>query len=80
MKKTEKHSDEMREEYKRNDLGTLVRGKYAARVAKASNVVVIDESLVKAFPNTEAVNDALRSLLSVATRIGQSSTRRKRIS
>ena len=60
-------SDEMRAEYSRADLGPLVRGKYAARYAKATNVVVIDPALTKAFPNTEAVNDALRGLLAVAT-------------
>lgn len=80
MKKTDKVTDDMRDEYKRDDLGVVVRGKYAARYAKATNVVVIDESLVKAFPNTEAVNEALRSLLTVATRIGRSSTGRKRTS
>ncbi|MBI3712741.1 MAG: hypothetical protein HY253_07235 [Burkholderiales bacterium] len=80
MKKTDKTTDDMRDEYKREELGALVRGKYAARYAKATNVVVIDESLTKAFPNTEAVNEALRSLLTVATRIGQSSTGRKRTS
>lgn len=80
MKKTDKVTDDMRDEYKRDDLGVLARGKYAARYAKATNVVVIDESLVKAFPNTEAVNEALRSLLTVATRIGRSSTGRKRTS
>lgn len=80
MKKTDKTTDDMRDEYKREDLGVLVRGKYAARYAKATNVVVIDEPLTKAFPNTEAVNEALRSLLTVATRIGRSSTGRKRTS
>lgn len=80
MKKTDQVTDDMRDEYKRDDLGVVVRGKYAARYAKATNVVVIDESLVKAFPNTEAVNEALRSLLTVATRIGRSSTGRKRTS
>ncbi len=80
MKKTDKVTDDMRDEYKRDDLGVALRGKYAARYAKATNVVVIDESLVKAFPNTEAVNEALRSLLTVATRIGRSSTGRKRTS
>ena len=67
MKKTNIKDDEMRPEYTRADLGPLVRGKYAARYAKATNVVVIDPALTKAFPNNEAVNDALRSLLAVAT-------------
>ena len=67
MKKVNTKIDEMRAEYTRADLGPLVRGKYAARYAKATNVVVIDPALTKAFPNNEAVNDALRSLLTVAT-------------
>ena len=67
MKKVNTKLDEMRAEYTRADLGPLVRGKYAARYAKATNVVVIDPALTKAFPNNEAVNDALRSLLTVAT-------------
>ena len=67
MKKINTKIDEMRAEYTRADLEPLVRGKYAARYAKATNVVVIDPALTKAFPNNEAVNDALRSLLTVAT-------------
>jgi hypothetical protein len=67
MKKAKPRSDEMRDEYRREDLGPLVRGKYAARFAKATNVVVIDPALTKAFPNSEAVNEALRGLLTVAT-------------
>ena len=42
MKKPEKTQDEIRDEYRREDLGPLTRGKYAARYAKATNVVVID--------------------------------------
>jgi hypothetical protein len=67
MKKASNKDDEMRAEYTRADLGPLVRGKYAARYAKATNIVVIDPALTKAFPNNEAVNDALRGLLAVAT-------------
>lgn len=67
MKKADIKDDEMRSEYARADLGALVRGKYAQRYAKATNVVVIDPALTKAFPNNEAVNNALRSLLAVAT-------------
>ena len=66
MKKADSKDDEMRAEYSRADLGPLVRGKFAARYAKATNIVVIDPALTKAFPNNEAVNDALRSLLAVA--------------
>lgn len=66
MKKTKPPNDEMRAEYRREDLGPLVRGKYAARYAKATNIVVIDPALTKAFPNTEAVNEALRGVLALA--------------
>lgn len=78
MKKPEKDTDELRAEYRRADLGALVRGKYAARYAKATNVVVIDDTLTQAFPNTEAVNEALRSLLTVATAATRKTGRSKR--
>lgn len=67
MKKANVIGDEMRGEYSRADLGPLIQGKYAARYAKASNIVVIDPALSKAFPNNAAVNDALRGLLALAT-------------
>jgi hypothetical protein len=64
MKKAKRKStDELRPEYKRSDFKTLVRGKYAARVSEASNVVVLEPQVARAFPNDKAVNTALRSLL-----------------
>ena len=64
MKKANRNtSDELRPEYKRSDFKTLVRGKYAARVAEASNVVVLEPQVAHAFPNDKAVNTALRSRL-----------------
>jgi len=56
----------MRPEYKRSDFGELVRGKYAARIAEASNVVVLEPEVARAFPNDQAVNKALRSLIEAA--------------
>ena len=67
MKKHDLPADELRADYQRQDLGKLVRGKYASRLARASNVVVIDQALTKAFPNSDAVNSALRGLLQLAT-------------
>ncbi len=64
-------SDWMRPEYKRSDLGAIVRGKFARRMAAESNVVVIDPAVSMAFPNEAAVNAALRGLLELA----KSSTR-----
>lgn len=67
MKKAKsRSSDELRPEYKRSDFGEIVRGKYARRVSKATNVIVLDPKVAKAFPNDKAVNDTLRSLLDLA--------------
>lgn len=75
MKKAKTEADDwLRPEYKRGDLGVLVRGKYVRRMAAGSNVVVIEPAVSKAFPNQESVNTALRGLLEIA----KSSTRRAR--
>jgi len=50
-------------EYKRSDLGKIVRGKYAQRLRESTNVVVLEPKIAKAFPNDKAVNDALRGLI-----------------
>jgi hypothetical protein len=64
MKKaSRKIADELRAEYKRSDFGPLVRGKHTRRVAEATNVVVLDPKIAKAFPNDRAVNKALRGVL-----------------
>jgi hypothetical protein len=62
-KASRKQADELRSEYKRSDFGALVRGKYAQRIIEATNVVVLDPQVAKAFPNDRAVNKALRGLL-----------------
>lgn len=79
-----KANDEMRSEYRREDLGKGVRGKYHARYSKGTNLVLLDDRVAKAFPTAEAVNDALLGLLTLAnksTRItsrssGRAKTRR----
>ncbi|MEI8013659.1 MAG: hypothetical protein WCH20_02350 [Nitrospira sp.] len=65
-RESRKAGDELRPEYRRSDFGKLVRGKYAARAAKETNVVVLEPELAEAFPNAKAVNEALRGLLDVA--------------
>ena len=52
-----------RPEYKRADLGQLVRGEYAKRIRESTNVVVLDPQGARVFPNDKAVNDALRELI-----------------
>jgi hypothetical protein len=56
--------DDLRPEYDLAKLGKGVRGKYFERYRDGSNVVAIDPDLTDAFPNSKAVNDALRELLS----------------
>ena len=77
-KQTDK--DELRAEYKRSDFPKgLVRGKYAERLRESSNVVVLKPEVAQAFPNQEAVNSALLSLIEIAkktTRPTSRSTRR----
>lgn len=68
-------SDDLRPEYKRSDLGPMVRGKYARRFRKSTNVVVLDPDVAKAFPNEKTVNDTLRSLLRLAKTSARPMTR-----
>jgi len=56
-------SGEMRAEYN-FDYSKGVRGKYYKRIQEeGTNVVLLDADVQKAFPNSESVNDALRSIL-----------------
>ena len=59
-------TDELRPEYKRSDLGEIVRGKYANKIIEESNVVLLEPDIAEAFPNDKSVNKALRYLLEVA--------------
>ncbi|MDD5243654.1 MAG: hypothetical protein PHU49_06510 [Syntrophorhabdaceae bacterium] len=59
--------DELRPVYKRSDFpGGLVRGKYTKQLNESSNVIVLRPEVAKAFPNEEAVNNALLSLINIA--------------
>jgi len=57
--------DDMLPEY---DFSGAKRGKYYERLQRSSNVVVLDSDVSRAFPNAAAVNQALRTLASVARR------------
>lgn len=50
---------ELAEEY---DFSGGVRGKYAARYAQGTNMVRLDADVAAMFPDSNAVNEALRSL------------------
>ena len=54
------NGEAMRSEY---DFSGGVRGKYAQRYAEGTNIVVIAPDVAAFFPDSHAVNEALRSLL-----------------
>ncbi len=65
-RKSRSNSDELRPEYN-FDYSKAVRGKYYKRLLKeGANVVVLEPDVAKAFRDSAAVNDTLRSLLQVA--------------
>lgn len=57
-------ADELRPEY---DLGKIlkggVQGKYADRYREGTNLVLLAPDVAEAFPNDEAVNEALRLVI-----------------
>ncbi len=53
------------------DFSKGVRGKYAARYAKGSNIAVLEPDVAVVFPNSRSVNDALRSLIQVARQVSK---------
>ena len=61
--------DELRTEYSLEDFPAgLERGKYAVRMAEGSNIVRLDPDIARSFPDSQTVNEALRSLLRIAER------------
>lgn len=64
--------DPMRAEYRCEQLGKGVRGKYFQQHSQGSNLVLLQPEIAKVFPTPAAVNDALRSLIQVAQRAAHS--------
>ena len=62
MKKTPSQKEDvpMRDHY---DFSGGVRGKYAARYAEGTNIVLLEPDVADAFPTARAVNEALRKVL-----------------
>ena len=57
--------EELRPEYE-FDYSKAVRGKYFKRlIEEGANIAVLEPEIAKAFTNSAAVNDALRSLLEI---------------
>ena len=67
--------EETRAEYKL-DYAKAVRGKYYKRVLKeGTNIAILEPDIAKAFPNSAAVNDALRLVLQAGQAARRSATR-----
>jgi hypothetical protein len=56
---------ELRAEY---DFSRGIRGKYARRFHRGTNVVILEPDVAKVFPNTESVNSSLRALANIIRR------------
>ena len=77
-RKPKGRNDNLRREYD-IDYSKAVRGKYFRRLLKeGANVVVLEPDIAKAFRDSAAVNDALRSLLAVARAAQHLTTRSSR--
>ena len=50
------------------DFSKGVRGKYANLLKQGTNIVVLAPDLLDTFPDSESVNEALRSLKKIAAR------------
>jgi len=67
MKKANRKSaDDLRAEYDFSKLKGGVRGKYAKRFQKGTNLVLLSPDVAKYFPDEQSVNAALRSLVGIA--------------
>jgi hypothetical protein len=64
MKKNSQNNGDMKTEYDFAAMKNGTRGKYYERYRKGTNVVLLEPDLAKAFPTENAVNEALRGILS----------------
>jgi hypothetical protein len=72
-----KQDDDIRIHY---DFSGGVRAKYAARYLKGTNVVVLAPDVAAMFPDSVAVNEALRSLVRMSTKtVRVKATPKKRV-
>jgi hypothetical protein len=73
-------NDELRPEYDLSKLKGGVRGKYYREATAGSNLVLIEHELADVFPDSEAVNRALRMLVNTAAAATGTARRRPRTS
>ena len=61
---------ELKDEYDLSKMTILPKGRFSPEHRIGNNVVVLEPDVAKAFPNDEAVNEALRLIIK-ATKISQ---------
>jgi hypothetical protein len=69
MKKVKQNG--LRAEYRRDDLGRGLRGKYHKAYTSGTTLVLLGADVAEVFPDEAAVNNALRSLIKVARSAGR---------
>ena len=57
------------------DFSSGVRGKYVKRLAKGSNIVVLDNDVAPMFPDSASVNKALRAIVEIGRSAEEKKTR-----
>ncbi len=62
-KNNSERDEEMREEY---DFSRGMRGKFYKEYMKGTNVVLLDADVAEVFHDSETVNQALRTLITIA--------------
>lgn len=81
MKKANrKIKDDLRPEYDFANMKGGVRGKYAAQTRSRTNLVLLDPEIAKAFPTDASVNQVLRVVLDLTSRVPGKTSRRARSS
>jgi hypothetical protein len=78
-KESATNRDTLRPEYDLSRLKGGVRGKYYRRASAGTNLVLIEPDLAEMFPNSEAVNRALRVLAEAAQSVNRRKRRRPRL-
>jgi hypothetical protein len=75
IRKRREDEDTMRPEY---DFSKAVRGGTATRYAQGTNVVLLDPDVAELFPDTRAVNEALRTFARLARAVPKPRVQKKR--
>ena len=76
---TKSGSAKKRQQVPDYDFSNGVRGKYAARYAAGTNVIVLSPDMAEVFQDSQAVNEALRTLVRISGKtVGLKAARKKR--